>query len=141
MKRPPSCLRVSISALCASAPLREVLLPLVFCACANAQDVQLTRREWTIGDTAREALLHVPATANATQAPIVFVFHGHGGNMRNAARSFHIHTLWPDAIVVYPQGLNTPGRLTDPEGKLPGWQPNVGDQGDRDVKFFEAVLA
>ena len=60
--------------------------------------------------------------------------------MRNAARSFHLHTLWPEALVVYPQGLDTPGRLTDPEGKRPGWQAAMGHQGDRDLKFFDAVL-
>jgi polyhydroxybutyrate depolymerase len=31
--------------------------------------------------------------------------------------------------------------LVDPAGKLPGWQRTVGDQGDRDLKFFDAVLA
>jgi polyhydroxybutyrate depolymerase len=107
---------------------------------AAAQD-DLTRREWTIDGVAREAMLHVPATAKTAPAPLVFVFHGHGGSMKSSARSFHIHTLWPEAIVVYPQGLNTPGRLTDPEGKLPGWQATIGDQGDRDLKFFDTVLA
>src|SRR5689334_13268912 len=106
-----------------------------------AQDNDLTRREWTIDGANREALLHVPATAKTTPAPLVFVFHGHGGSMKSSARSFHIHTLWPEAIVIYPQGLNTPGRLTDPEGKLPGWQATIGDQGDRDVKFFDTMLA
>ena len=72
--------------------------------------------------------------------PVVFAFHGHGGSMQNAARSFGFHTLWPEAVVVYPQGLNTPDRLTDPEGKKPGWQSAAGDQGDRDLKFFDAVL-
>ena len=61
--------------------------------------------------------------------------------MENAARTFHIETNWPEAIVVYMQGVNTPGRLTDPEGKKPGWQHNAGDHGDRDLKFFDAVLA
>ena len=61
--------------------------------------------------------------------------------MNNAARTFGYHTLWPEAIVVYMQGLNTPGRLTDPEGKKPGWQHAPGQQGDRDLKFFDAVLA
>jgi polyhydroxybutyrate depolymerase len=42
---------------------------------------------------------------------------------------------------VYPQGLNTPGPLTDPEGKKSGWQHSKGDQGDRDLKFFDAMLA
>ena len=52
-----------------------------------------------------------------------------------------MHELWPEAVVVYMQGLSTPGRLTDPEGKKPGWQSAAGDQGDRDLKFFDALLA
>jgi polyhydroxybutyrate depolymerase len=39
------------------------------------------------------------------------------------------------------QGLNTPGKLTDPEGKRSGWQHGPGDQKDRDLNFFDAVLA
>ncbi len=107
---------------------------------ASAAEVP-ARREWMIEGVKREALVHVPATAKAQAAPVVFAFHGHGGSMQNVARSFHVHTLWPEAIVVYMQGLNTPGRLSDPEGKKPGWQPNAGEQGDRDLKFFDAVLA
>src|SRR5262249_30177725 len=53
---------------------------------------------------------------------------------------FRVHTLWPEAVVVYPQGLPTPGGR-DPEGKQPGWQHAAGDQGDRDLKFFDAMLA
>jgi len=37
--------------------------------------------------------------------------------------------------------LNTPGRLTDPEGLKPGWQHGAGAEGDRDLHFFDAVLA
>lgn len=106
---------------------------------ARAEDA-LQRREWTVDGTAREALLSIPASAKTSAAPLVFVFHGHGGNMNQVARSFGIHTLWPEAIVVYPQGLNTPGRLTDPEGKKPGWQSGPGAQDDRDLKFFDAML-
>jgi polyhydroxybutyrate depolymerase len=43
--------------------------------------------------------------------------------------------------VVYLQGLNTPGRLTDPTGQRAGWQAAAGDQGNRDLKLFDAVLA
>src|SRR6476620_8494352 len=53
---------------------------------------------------------------------------------------FRVHELWPEAIVVYLQGLPTPGRLTDPDGKAAGWQAKPGTQGDRDLKFFDAVL-
>jgi polyhydroxybutyrate depolymerase len=101
----------------------------------------LERREWTVDGVAREALVHVPASAKTKPAPVVFAFHGHGGNMRQAARSFGYHTLWPEAVVVYMQGLNTPGKLTDPEGKKPGWQHSIGEQGDRDFRFFDAVFA
>jgi polyhydroxybutyrate depolymerase len=98
------------------------------------------RREWKVGDTVREALVYVPAQALTEDTPLLFVFHGHGGSMSNAARSFAYHTLWPEAIVVYPQGLNTPGRLTDPEGRKAGWQSAVGEQSDRDLKLFDLIL-
>ncbi len=101
----------------------------------------LTRREWMVGGVAREALMHVPPQAKTNATPVIFAFHGHGGTMNHAARTFGYHSLWPEALVVYPQGLRTPGILTDPEGKKSGWQSRIGDQGDRDLKFFDAVLA
>ncbi|MBI2900731.1 MAG: prolyl oligopeptidase family serine peptidase [Planctomycetes bacterium] len=105
-------------------------------------DAGLTRREWKVEDVSREALLHLPARdrKSPAAAPVVFAFHGHGGTARNAAAKFRLHKLWPEAIVVYMQGLPTPG-MTDPEGRKPGWQKQTGDQGDRDLKFFDAVLA
>ena len=108
---------------------------------ARAADSSLKERTWNVDGVERVALVHVPESAKRSAAPVVFAFHGHGGTMNQAARSFSYHTVWPEAIVVYMQGLNTPGRLTDPEGKRPGWQPGRGDQGDRDLKFFDAVLA
>ncbi len=118
------------------------LLSLVLAALnAAATADPLARREWTVDGVAREALISVPSKAKSEATPVVFGFHGHGGNMNNSARMYHIHTLWPEAIVVYPQGLNTPGQLTDPEGKKPGWQHGPGVQGDRDLKFFDAMLA
>lgn len=101
----------------------------------------LERRTWTVDGVTREALVHLPAQPGPGGAPLVFAFHGHGGAMAQAARSFPIHTLWPEAIVVYPQGLPTASRLVDPEGKKAGWQGVAGMQGDRDLKFFDAMLA
>jgi polyhydroxybutyrate depolymerase len=94
-----------------------------------------------VAGAARKLLLFAPKNATETATPLVFVFHGHGGMALQAARSFGIHRIWPEAIVVYMQGLPTPGKLTDPEGKKPGWQRDAGDQDDRDLKFFDAVLA
>jgi polyhydroxybutyrate depolymerase len=103
--------------------------------------------EWTVDGIKRTALIFRSAKESADSAtaaklaPVVFGFHGHGGNSRQAARSYHLHDEWPEAVVVYMQGVPTPGRLTDPEGKLTGWQHDPGDHEDRDLKFFDAVLA
>jgi polyhydroxybutyrate depolymerase len=111
-------------------------------ATTRAADAPLKRMEWSVGDLKREALVHLPASATQTESPVVFVFHGHGGTMKNLAeKSFAIHRYWPEAICVYPQGVPTPGALTDPEGKKSGWQHNAGDHTDRDLKFFDAMLA
>lgn len=101
----------------------------------------VTRREWKVDGVGREAIIFAPAAAKRAACPVVFAFHGHGGTMRHAAATFAYQKLWPEAIVVYMQGLNTPGALTDPEGKKPGWQRTFDDQNDRDLKFFDAVLA
>jgi polyhydroxybutyrate depolymerase len=95
----------------------------------------------TVDGVTREALVAWPSKASEAAAPLVFVFHGHGGTARNAARSMPLHEHWPEAIVVFPQGLPTPGALTDPQGKENGWQKSAGAQGDRDLKFFDALLA
>ncbi|RBP46316.1 polyhydroxybutyrate depolymerase [Roseimicrobium gellanilyticum] len=96
---------------------------------------------YTVEGVAREALIYAPASAKSSPTPVVFVFHGHGGNARQAARSFGIYHEWPEAISVYMQGLPTKGQLTDPEGKKNGWQGREGLEGNRDLKFFDAVLA
>lgn len=109
-------------------------------AAASVLAAELTEETWTVDGVSRTALVHWPAATEAA-APIVFAFHGHGGTARQASRSFPVHEHWPEAIVVYPQGLPTPGQLTDKEGKRSGWQGAAGRQGDRDLKFFDAMLA
>jgi hypothetical protein len=58
----------------------------------------MKRMEWKVGDVTREALVSIPEASK--NAPLVFVWHGHGGSMRQASLSFGLHTLWPEAIVV-----------------------------------------
>jgi polyhydroxybutyrate depolymerase len=105
-----------------------------------AQANEPTTRTWEVDGVRREAFVYVPAKKSNARLPLVFDFHGHGGTAKNAARSHHLHTTWPEAAVVYMQGLNTPGKLTDPDGKKSGWQSGPGDQKDLDLHFFDAVL-
>lgn len=123
--------------------LLGLLLPLIAPALQAAAVLPegFRQEKLEVDGSAREFLVYAPASAKEKKTPLVFVFHGHGGTMLNAARSFAMNREWPEAISVYMQGLNTPGRLTDPEGKKPGWQGRPGDQGDRDLKFFDAVLS
>lgn len=37
-----------------------------------------------------------------------------------AALSLRLHEVWPQACMVYPQSVPTPGMLSDPEGKWLG---------------------
>lgn len=99
------------------------------------------RRTWTVQGMMREALVWMPERRSSQGAPLVFVFHGHGGTARQVIRSMPVPELWPDAVVVSMQGLPTPGQLTDRQGRESGWQARPGDQGDRDLAFFDAVLA
>lgn len=106
---------------------------------AKEKPAELKTVTWKVGDVNREALVYAPQ-ANGTKRPLVFAFHGHGGRAAYSARKFAFHKLWPEAVVVYPQGLPTAVPLIDPQGKLPGWQKYVGDQEDRDLALFDAML-
>lgn len=101
----------------------------------------VSRLEITVEGVARSGFVYAPAKAKEVTSPVVFVWHGHGGTAASAGRSFEMRKHWPEAISVYLQGLNTPGKLTDPEGKKPGWQHSTGLEKDRDLKLFDAVLA
>jgi polyhydroxybutyrate depolymerase len=117
-----------------------VSLLMLWSPVARAVD-DLQQIKFTVDGVERTALIYIPATAKTNPTPLVFVFHGHGGSSRQVARSFAMDRYWPEAISVYMQGLDTPGQLTDPQGNQAGWQKAEGDEGDRDLKFFDAVLA
>lgn len=104
----------------------------------RAQAPPAKATEWTVEGEKREALVFAPTKKAEGPAPLVLDFHGHGGTMRNTARS-GFPTLWPEAIVVCPQGLPTV-TPNDPDGTRSGWQPRLGANKDRDLKFVDAML-
>lgn len=110
---------------------------LAWAAVASAAG-RMETRTWTVDGVKREALVYWPDGDGV--APLVFAFHGHGGTARSAERNFGFERAWPEAIVVYPQGLPTKSHY-DPAGGEPGWQNTPGVSGDRDLKFFDAMRA
>ncbi len=114
-------------------------ITLAILAFAPSADVKPEELSITVGKETREALIVKP-TKESKAMPLVFVFHGHGGTSKHAARTMDINKHWPEALCVYPQGLPTAGKLTDPEGKKAGWQMAAGGQDNRDLKFFDELL-
>ncbi|MCK5097569.1 MAG: prolyl oligopeptidase family serine peptidase [Desulfobacteraceae bacterium] len=100
----------------------------------------LLKKEWTVDGVTRKVLLHIPKNIDKANVPVIFAFHGHGGNMLRSTKIYQFHVLWSKALVVYMQGLPAPGKL-DPKGQRSGWQKRTGDQQDRDLKFFDVVLS
>jgi polyhydroxybutyrate depolymerase len=110
------------------------LLPLYTPAESSGQDSgqELT---WTIDGDTRKAIVHAPAPRIGARFPLVFSFHGRGDNAQNFQHTA-LHLAWPDAIVVYFQGLDTRS-----PGGLSGWQVERGENSDRDLKLVDAALA
>jgi len=86
----------------------------------------------------RTALVYPGKHAFTTPSPLVLVFHGFTGTARSMARLSGIHDKWPEATVVYPQGLPTYSRRL--RKMVPAWQPTTGRDNDRDVYFIDALL-
>jgi polyhydroxybutyrate depolymerase len=55
-------------------------------------------------------------------------------------RRMALHREWPEAIVAYPTGLPTK-TPNDLEGTRNGWQVGGGQDGGRDLKFVDTMLA
>lgn len=95
--------------------------------------------EFKAGGLERTAVVYRP-TKEIEETPVVFVFHGHGGRGSQIARSRPIHDSWPEAAVIYPNGLVGVKGITDPEGKRTGWQKGQDTYDNRDVLFFDEML-
>ena len=89
---------------------------------------------WMVDGQSRRAIVYAPPARSASSpAPVVLSFHGHGDNAQNFQYT-DLHRAWPEAVVVYFQGL--PSR----DG-LFGWQVEKGQDDDRDLKLVDAALA
>ena len=121
------------------------LLALLAAISSSPAQVQLPqgieKLDLTVNGVARTGFIYTPPSAKETPAPVIFVWHAHGGTAQNAARSFAMYQHMPEAISVYLQGLNTPDQLSDLEGKNSTWQHVAGIERDRDLDLFDVTLA
>ena len=93
-----------------------------------------------VGPVQRMALVRLPPDYDArTARPVVFVFHGFTMNSHMMESMVDFAAAWPEAIVVYPQGLNRQFESWR-VGSHPGWQLSVGELEDRDLAFFDSML-
>ncbi len=95
-------------------------------------DVSAEVMRWQVDGMSRQALVYAPAASSTEARPVLLAFHGYGDVAQNFQRTA-LHEVWPEAIVVYFQGLTT-GR------GLPGWQVEVG-AGNRDLKLVDVAIA
>jgi polyhydroxybutyrate depolymerase len=120
------------------------LLYLAMCVgCTVSAKAAANDRQWDVDGVTRTGIVCTPdasAPQPAAGWPLVFVFHGHGGSAQFIRRQFRTDTLWPDAIVVYLQGLPTVGQLTDAEGDRNGWDSVDPDDKNKDLRFYDVVL-
>ena len=92
-----------------------------------------------VGSEERTAIICAPPVA-AGALPLLLVFHGRGGSAAQIARSTRLHEVWPEAVVVYLQGLTGNPGPNDPKGRRAGWQLHPGEKGDRDVDFSTTLI-
>lgn len=117
--------------------LGSILSGIPSLACASGRSVL----RLDVDGVSREALVFEPSAQSGGKPPLVLVFHGHGGDMRMSARAWGMHLAWPEAVVAYMQGLPTAVPVLDPDGKDTGWQSDANQNGGRDLKFVDAVVA
>ena len=95
--------------------------------------------EWTVDGDKRTAMIVSPSKKTDGPVPVVLAFHGHGGTIQSCMEMFNLQKYWPEALVVYPQGLPTAtGR--ESAGRESGWQQKIGSNNDRDLKFVDVML-
>jgi len=88
----------------------------------------------------RSALVYPGLKAHAAPSPVLLYFHGFTGTSKDSADRTKFHELWPQATVVYPQGLKTKrGSRNDNYG----WQDErhgLWHDDNKDIRFVDRLL-
>ena len=93
-----------------------------------------------VGNRKREVVVEVGSQAGKDgPAPVVFFWHGWGGNPRGYLNWLGVARDWPEAVFIAPQGL--PRRFPGSSRSLPGWQAYAAEHDGRDLALFDALVA
>src|SRR4051794_1723968 len=87
----------------------------------------------SVDGTTRSAVVYPGASASSDPSPLVFVFHGLAADPATEQSRTQFPKAWPEATVVYPQGLFTELPFVGFNGL--GWQFAPGKYSDRDLRF------
>ncbi len=111
------------------------LAPRAWAACDGAP-APAGAQTLEVAGAQRAFVVRLPAPYDGrTPAPVVLAFHPFGMNAQYMQARAPIGRAWPEAIAVYPEGLGRPGSAA------PSWQGRPGELADRDVAFFDALVA
>lgn len=95
----------------------------------------------TVDGLHRKAIIIYPKSAkNGKPVPVLFVFHGRRGLIPGVMKNMSIYKNFPEAIVIYPQGLwvDTPNAEKLQWGC--GWKLPRKNGDWRDIHLFDALL-
>ncbi len=121
-------------------PLARFFCLLCAAILSNAAAAACVQKTIAVQGIDRSGYVCTPSVATAGPVPTVLAFHGRDSNGKSMADATRIHEAWPEALVVYLDGLTGNPGPNDPTGSKPGWQIDPGDLGDRDVAFADATL-
>ena len=102
---------------------------------AQSQDLDKTI---TVDKRVREYMIHLPPSYNNTsKLPVIFAFHGGGGEYKKTIRYYNLNGLADDNgfIVVYPNAINKAWSMSGVSSRVRNADNNVDD-----VKFISTLL-
>ena len=128
--------------------------------CRRITAVRLVRpgpyvMRFDVDGIARSAHIY-PSTleGNVGPSPVVFYFHGHTGTQWDSTARRRFHSLWPQATIVYAQGmavdhnglLDPPGQDIETDNVFPGWQIRFPYKASplvnftNDIQYIEEII-
>jgi polyhydroxybutyrate depolymerase len=112
-----------------------VLLGIIQSSFAQSQDIDKTI---TVDNRERQYMIHLPPSYNsAKKLPVIFAFHGGGGEYKKTIRYYNLNGLADENgfIVVYPNAINKAWSMNGVSSRV----RNI-DNGVDDVKFIADLL-